>query len=140
MPRKPQRRPQGRPQGQPQGWDTGGAAAASRRKAAIDRGLTADKVPAFDPAAAPLGTDAEAAGAPPLSQALGSEALGSETLGAAADPTLPEGARADPAGLAADPSGTDRSRYRMQDRLIWPVIAVVLIAIAVIVAVVFAWG
>jgi hypothetical protein len=31
----------------------------------IDRGLEADKVPGFDPAAAPLGTDAEAGGFPP---------------------------------------------------------------------------
>ena len=34
-------------------------------RAAIDRGLTGDKVPGSDPAAAPLGTDAEAGGAPP---------------------------------------------------------------------------
>src|SRR3954447_18154762 len=102
--------------------DDSGPAAATRRKAAIDRGLTGDKGPGFDPAAAPLGTDAEAAGAPPP---------------AAADPPLPEGARADPAGLAADPSGTERGFYRMQDRLVWPVIAVVLIAIAIVVAIVF---
>lgn len=31
----------------------------------IDRGLTGDKVPGSDPAAAPLGTDAEAGGTPP---------------------------------------------------------------------------
>jgi hypothetical protein len=34
-------------------------------RADIDRGLTGDKVPGFDPAAAPLGTDAEAGGTPP---------------------------------------------------------------------------
>lgn len=34
----------------------------------IDRGLAGDKVPMPDPAAAPLGTDAEAAGAPPAPQ------------------------------------------------------------------------
>ncbi|SMH54013.1 hypothetical protein SAMN02982994_3448 [Azospirillum lipoferum] len=33
-----------------------------RLRDAIDRGLTGDKVPATDPAAAPLGTDDEAAG------------------------------------------------------------------------------
>jgi hypothetical protein len=33
-------------------------------RSAIDRGRTWDKVPVFDPAAAPLGTDAEAAGTP----------------------------------------------------------------------------
>ncbi|WP_363349844.1 hypothetical protein [Methylocystis echinoides] len=34
----------------------------------IDRGLAGDKVANPDPAAAPLGTDAEAAGAPPSEQ------------------------------------------------------------------------
>jgi hypothetical protein len=96
--------------------------AAARRRAATDRRLTGDKVPGFDPAAAPLGTDAETGGAPPLT---------------ADDPPLPEGARADPAGLAADPSGTERGSYRMQDRLVWPVIAAMLVAIAIIVAIIF---
>jgi hypothetical protein len=109
MARKPRRR------------KNSGPAAAARRKAAIDRGLTGDKVPGFDPGAAPLGTDAEAAGAPPD----------------VVEPPLPEEARADPAGLAADPNGTDRRRYRIQDRMIWPVIAAVLVVIAIIVAVIF---
>jgi hypothetical protein len=113
MARKPQRR------------NNRGSAAASRRRAAIDRGLTGDKVPGFDPAAAPLGTDAEAAGAPPV----------------AADPPLPEGARADPAGLAADPSGTERGFYRMQDRLVWPAVGIAaLVVIAIIVAALFVWS
>lgn len=34
----------------------------------IDKGLTGEKVPVSDPAAAPLGTDDEAAGAPPTLQ------------------------------------------------------------------------
>jgi hypothetical protein len=38
---------------------------ASHLRLAIDSGATADKVPAADPAAAPLGTDDEAAGTPP---------------------------------------------------------------------------
>jgi len=38
------------------------AAESHRLRDAIDRGLTGDKVPAIDPAAAPLGTDDEAAG------------------------------------------------------------------------------
>src|SRR5437764_1310795 len=75
MTRKPQRRSQRR--------NNSGPAAAARRRAATDRGLTGDKVPGFDPAAAPLGTDAETGGAPPL---------------AADDPPLPEGARADISG------------------------------------------
>ncbi|MGF7172407.1 hypothetical protein [Azospirillum doebereinerae] len=42
-------------------------AETNRLRDAIDRGLTGDKVPASDPAAAPLGTDDEAAGTtPPL--------------------------------------------------------------------------
>lgn len=39
---------------------------AQRLRNRIDRGLTGDKVPATDPAAAPLGTDDEAAGTSPL--------------------------------------------------------------------------
>lgn len=37
-------------------------AEAQRLRDAIDKGLTGDKIPAADPAAAPLGTDDEAAG------------------------------------------------------------------------------
>lgn len=36
----------------------------------IDRGKAADKVPHSDPAAAPLGTDAEAGGNPPTQEQL----------------------------------------------------------------------
>lgn len=36
----------------------------------IDRGLTGDKIPAHDPAAAPVHTDAEAAGTPTSSQSV----------------------------------------------------------------------
>ena len=116
MARKPQR---------PQRRKNSGAVAA-RRKAAIDRGLTADKVPGFDPGAAPLGTDDEAGGAPAV---------------AVAEPPPAAGRRVDPASLAADPSGTDRRRYRMQDGLIWPAIGIaVLIVLAIIVAVLFAAG
>ena len=38
---------------------------AAQAKHAIDSGATGDKVPGFDPAAAPLGTDDEAGGAGP---------------------------------------------------------------------------
>lgn len=38
---------------------------AQRLRDAIDKGLTGDKIPAADPAAAPLGTDDEAAGTRP---------------------------------------------------------------------------
>jgi len=51
-----------------------------RRQAAQDRGdiqkgLTGDKVPGFDPAAAPLETDAEAAGTPEASSAYDDPAM-----------------------------------------------------------------
>jgi hypothetical protein len=39
-------------------------ATAAQLKSDIDSGLTGDKVGGFDPGAAPLGTDAEAGGAP----------------------------------------------------------------------------
>jgi len=40
----------------------------------IDRGLTGEKVAGSDPAAAPLGTDAEAAGTPPTRREIDLEA------------------------------------------------------------------
>jgi hypothetical protein len=43
---------------------------ADQLRAAIDSGKTGDKVAFPDPAAAPLGTDAEAGGAPPASDEL----------------------------------------------------------------------
>jgi hypothetical protein len=79
--------------------------AAARTRQAIDSGLTADKVPGFDPAAAPLGTDAESAGAP---------------APAPAPPPAPHAGP--PPGQSADPAGTDRAAYRVQDRLVWPAI------------------
>lgn len=48
----------------PSGHPTGPPTAA-RLRDAIDAGLTGDRIPSGDPAAAPLGTDAEAAGNPP---------------------------------------------------------------------------
>jgi hypothetical protein len=81
------------------------SAAGTRLKAAIDSGRTGDKVPGFDPAAAPLGTDEKAAG-----------------QGIATEGTRRENARQSPAGIAADPSGTDRAVYRAQDRLVWPAV------------------
>lgn len=44
---------------------TGGVATPSELRGDIDSGATGDKVPMFDPAAAPLGSDAEASGVPP---------------------------------------------------------------------------
>jgi hypothetical protein len=62
---------------------------ASQLREEIDRGRTGDKVPVSDPAAAPLGTDDEAAGHPPGTQAV-AEASRAEEAG----PTAPkEGVR-----------------------------------------------
>lgn len=41
-----------------------------RLRADIDSGATGEKIPGSDPAAAPLGTDAEAGGAPPTQREL----------------------------------------------------------------------
>lgn len=50
----------------------------------IDRGETGDKVAAEDPAAAPLGTDAEAAGTPIASAAVARSAAAEQAAPAAA--------------------------------------------------------
>jgi hypothetical protein len=89
---------------------------SARLKHAIDSGDTGDKVPGFDPAAAPLGTDAEAAGTPP---------------GEIAVPNVPAN-REQAAEMAADPAGTDRAGYSGQDRFVWAVVvgAVAIAAVA----------
>jgi hypothetical protein len=56
-------------------------ATASQLRDAIDRGKAGDKVPVADPAAAPLGTDDEAAGVP-VASARAREALHQEVGGA----------------------------------------------------------
>jgi hypothetical protein len=81
------------------------SAVGIRLQAAIDGGRTGDKVPGFDPAAAPLSTDEEAGG-----------------QGITTDPSARESMRQAPAGIAADASGTDRAIYRTQDLLVWPVV------------------
>jgi hypothetical protein len=48
----------------------------------IDRGVTGDKIPASDPAAAPLGSDAEAGGAPPTREEIDLEARRRTTVSA----------------------------------------------------------
>lgn len=89
------------------------AARRARLKGEIDAGRARDKVPGFDPGAAPLGTDEESAGTPPAPA--GDRAVGSSM------------ARIE---QAADPKGKDRSVYRVQDRLIWPVILVLILIVA----------
>lgn len=68
-PNDPARTPQGTPDraddATPGAADEREAATTSRLRDDIDEGRTGDKVGYPDPAASPLGTDAEAAGAPP---------------------------------------------------------------------------
>jgi hypothetical protein len=64
----------------------------------IDRGLTGDKAPGFDPAAAPMSADAEAGGAPPstaeIAQARRAERRPGHARPNAVDPALtPDGSR-----------------------------------------------
>lgn len=54
-------------------------ATAAQLKADIDSGRTGDKVAGFDPAAAPLGTDAEAGGAPMDPDLIAEDRLGERT-------------------------------------------------------------
>jgi hypothetical protein len=56
----------------------------------INRGLTGDKIPARDPAAAPLGTDDEAAGMPPSPEDVG-DAREREAIGRPPDTSLVQG-------------------------------------------------
>jgi hypothetical protein len=57
----------------------------------IDRGLTGDKIPALDPAAAPLGTDDEASGQGPTPSQVG-DSRRIEALGRAPDTRMARGA------------------------------------------------
>lgn len=91
------------------------ADSAARTRETIDGGCTGDKVPGFDPAAAPLGTDAESAGTPP-------PAAPARVVRRQAAP-LP--------GQAADPAGNDRAGYLVQDRLVWPAILTAFLVAAV---------
>jgi hypothetical protein len=76
-------------------------ATAAQLKHDIDSGLTGDKVGGFDPAAAPLGADDEAAGTPPspadIAQARAQERTGRNSATAnAATPALQPDARLPP--------------------------------------------
>lgn len=88
----------------------------ARQRDEIDRGLARDKVPAEDPAAAPLGTDSEAAGAPPSAAAV------------AEDRRARAGGRADaPDAIAAGgPPASHRSP------LLWAVLVVAIAAVAAV--------
>lgn len=79
-----------------------GAAGAARLRDRIDRGASGDKVAFKDPAAAPLGTDDEAAGTPPtaaqVSTAMQQEAYRSEKADRKPGPADVQGARSRPPG------------------------------------------
>lgn len=80
----------------------------------IDSGRTRDKVAHPDPAAAPLGSDAEAAGAPPLPEEVAMARRHEATRGVPEQP---------PSSRAASQSGGYGSR------IIWLVVAAVVVAI-----------
>lgn len=88
----------------------------------IDRGVAGDKVPFPDPAAAPLGTDDEAAGAPP-SRASIATARAHETRGV---PPLGPGATDEQA------RGEGRAARAGDFFWLWPMAAVVLAVLAVV--------
>jgi hypothetical protein len=79
---------------------------ASQLKDDIDSGRTGDKVGGFDPAAAPLGTDDEAAGVPPSPHVIAEarsfeQATGGDSARAnAAEPELQPNARGAPRPIA----------------------------------------
>lgn len=97
------------------------AAGAARLREHIDRGGAADKAAALDPAAAPLGTDDEAAGAPPTREEV-----------AAAEAA--EGHRATPSDHKRGPADLQGARLGP-----WVLLALVAGAIAII-AVLIAFG
>jgi hypothetical protein len=90
-------------------------ATAEQLRNDINRGLTGDKIPARDPAAAPLGADDEAAGMPPSSEEI-DDARRREAIGRSPDTSNAQ----DPA-RGADPHGRD-----------WGTVAVIILLIALI--------
>jgi hypothetical protein len=88
----------------PSGRTPTGGAAADRLREEIDAGETQDKVDHPDPAAAPLGTDAEAAGTPTDPAALEQAAARETARPPAEAPAEPrDGEGPLPGGAPADP-------------------------------------
>ncbi|WP_422028446.1 hypothetical protein [Roseovarius sp.] len=98
---------------------TNGSAAVTRLRDHIDRGGAADKAAAADPAAAPLGTDAEAAGKPPTAEEV---AVASSA----------EAGRAEPADRKRGPAELQGSRLR--PRVLLALVAGAIAVIAVLIA------
>lgn len=91
----------------------GSEATADQLRDSIDRGATGDKVPAYDPAAAPFGTDEEAAGTPLQGRDL-ADALDRETGRASAQGTAPDGHQAN--GHAAPRRSQAEASVKSDDR------------------------
>ena len=98
-----------------------GTATVAQLRDDIDSGRTRDKVPASDPAAAPLGTDNEAAGTPPPAELVQRARTAEAT------------ARGEPAGTATAASG----RQPVGDRGMIPPVVIAFIAIALAAAAIF---
>lgn len=62
---------------------------AAQVRGDIDKGLTGDKAPGFDPAAAPMETDAEAGGAPPSPDEVAQARAAERRLGSGENETDP---------------------------------------------------
>lgn len=77
--------------------DDGPRATVAQLRQDIDSGATGDKVPVLDPAASPLGTDAEASGAPPSPEMIA--ALRQAERAERRSPLDPTDDQADPRGL-----------------------------------------
>lgn len=103
---------------------------ASQLKEAIDRGEAGDKVPFSDPAAAPLGTDDEAAGTPNTAAQV-ERSLASETRNRAPDRNAQASATA-PTNVSVGPTA---SQSDMPSKAPWVAVAIL---VAVVLAVFFA--
>ena len=102
---------------------------ADRLRADIDGGESGDKVGHPDPSAAPLGTDAEAGGAPPTSEEV-SQARSAEIEGRTAAPVADPG-RPISADRPGDPA-TNRGGLDAPEKRYWTMTAVIA-AVAVII-------
>lgn len=99
----------------PVGDPATGPARAARLRDAVDHGRTGDKVNYPDPAAAPLGTDDEAAGTPPTAEQM---RMAERHEIARAQPAVPE------------PGAPRTRRPGMAQTLWWLLVVVVLLIVA----------
>ena len=91
----------------------------------IDSGRTGDKVGGFDPAAAPLGTDEEAAGTPVPSDAVALARAQERTEGS-------DGAKRNAAEPSLQPDGAGASGPRVTPALLGAVVGVLLVVGALV--------